>query len=129
MSGRSLKHQNQQLTDRLAAEYVLGTLKGRARQRFERWLAADHDGRLHDQVQGWELRLNKLAAEAVPQPPPAELWQNLEQRLFDEPTQASAPTAAGWLSKLNLWRGLAAGSSLLGRRAGGVVVVRYAAAE
>ena len=31
---------NRELVDRLAAEYVLGTLRGRARRHFERWLVS-----------------------------------------------------------------------------------------
>ena len=46
-----MKSANRELVDRLAAEYVLGTLRGRARRRFERWLLSPQVGAL---VKAWE---------------------------------------------------------------------------
>jgi len=39
-----MKSANRELLDRLAAEYVLGTLRHRARRRFERWLLSPQVG-------------------------------------------------------------------------------------
>ena len=52
-----MKTANRELVDRLAAEYVLGTLRGRARRRFERWLVSPQVGAL---VKAWEERLAGL---------------------------------------------------------------------
>jgi anti-sigma-K factor RskA len=52
----------------LASEYVLGTLHGRARRRFERLLG--EDAGLRVTVEAWQNRLTPLA-EALP---PVELW-------------------------------------------------------
>lgn len=57
------------LSDTLAAEYVLGTLQGGARRRFEQLLPA-HPA-LQRAVADWERRLNGLAAASPPVPPPA----------------------------------------------------------
>ena len=46
-----MKSANRELLDRLAAEYVLGTLRYRARRRFERWLLSPQVGAL---VKAWE---------------------------------------------------------------------------
>ena len=64
-----VKTANRELVDRLAAEYVLGTLRGRARRRFERWLVSPQVGRL---VKAWEERLAGLEPplEKVAPPPP-----------------------------------------------------------
>ena len=35
-----MNYQRPELIDRLASEYVLGTLRGPARQRFEAWMGA-----------------------------------------------------------------------------------------
>ncbi len=52
-----MKSANRELVDRLAAEYVLGTLRYRARRRFERWLVSPQVGAL---VKAWEDRLAGL---------------------------------------------------------------------
>jgi len=87
------------LRDSLAAEYVLGTLRGAARQRFERLLAA-HPA-LQRAVAEWERRLNRLAVASLAVAPPPEVWRGLERRLFP------APTRRPWWDSLTLWRGLA----------------------
>lgn len=87
-----------QRCDALAAEYVLGTLHGAARRRFERLLAA-HPA-LHRAVTEWECRLNRLTAASPPISPPPAVWRGLEQRLFP------APAPRPWWDSLALWRGL-----------------------
>lgn len=85
--------------DRLAREYVLGTLSGRARRRFERVLAASPAAALA--VGAWQERFAVLAASVPPMQPREAAWQGLERRLF--PTAAAAPRVAGfgaWLAGL-----------------------------
>ena len=91
------------LADRLAAEYVLGTLRGPARRRFEALLPAH--AALRAAVSAWQARLAPLAAAIEPVEPSEAVWPALERRLF----AASEPTAprGGW-HRLALWRGIAA---------------------
>lgn len=72
----------------LAAVYVLGSLQGRARQRFERWMM--ESVRVRQEVWYWEERLGRLA-DTVPekQPPPA-VWSAIEYRLWPRGADASA---------------------------------------
>ena len=70
---------NPQLLERLAAEFALGTLRGRARQRFRRWIG--EDAGIADTVQDWELRLAPLAAAVAPVQPPARVWRAIEERI------------------------------------------------
>ncbi len=91
------------LPDRLAAEYVLGTLRGGARRRFEALLPA-HPA-LREAVAQWERRLHPMAATIEPVQPSAQVWQRVEARLFGAPAHAARPP--GLWQRLWLWRGLA----------------------
>jgi anti-sigma-K factor RskA len=82
-----MNYRDPELRERLAAEYALGTLRGAARQRFERLMQADVA--LRQLVDGWELRLNALADNARAVAPPAGLWSAIERRLG--PETAAAP--------------------------------------
>lgn len=89
------------MADRLAADYVLGTLRGAARRRFEALLPAHPT--LRAAVQGWQQRLGVLSADVTPVAPSPVVWARIQERLFGRPE----PTPAWWRG-LGLWRGLAA---------------------
>jgi len=81
--------------ERLSREYVLGTLTGGARRRFERLLAeAPLAARV---VLRWQQRFDVLAAGVPPVQPRDQVWQGLQQRLFA--TTREAPVS-GLLSRL-----------------------------
>jgi anti-sigma-K factor RskA len=65
--------------DALAGEYVLGTLRGRARQRFERLARTERI--LADAVRGWEERLLPLAEALSPIAPPSRVWSGILARI------------------------------------------------
>lgn len=111
-----MNDRNDEQLDALAAEYVLGTLHGRARRRFERQLA--DNAALRDAVAGWERRLGKLTALARPEAPPDAVWRGIEQRLF-----ADREVPAPWYQRLGLWRGLALASSLCAVVLAGLLVL------
>jgi len=89
-----------ELADRLAAEYVLGTLQGPARRRFET-LQSAHPA-LRQAVAQWQARLTPLSASVPPMAPPARVWQGVEARLFGAAPAARPPL---W-QRLALWRGI-----------------------
>lgn len=89
------------LADRLAAEYVLGTLRGPARRRFESLLAA-HPA-LRDAVAQWQQRLQPLAAGVEPVEPPPQAWPRIEAALFPS---AAPPVPEPWWRRLGAWRAL-----------------------
>ena len=68
-----------ELRERLAAEYALGTLRGRARERLRRWMRDDAE--LAREVAAWEARLAPLAQAVAPVEPPARVWNALQTRL------------------------------------------------
>jgi anti-sigma-K factor RskA len=77
-----MKHDQPQLIDALASEYVLGTLRGAARRRFERWMAAEWH--VASRVRAWEIRLMPLALRLPPLAPSAHVWQGIEARIAAE---------------------------------------------
>ncbi len=63
----------------LASEYVLGTLHGRARVRFQQ-LLMQHRSLRHVLWQ-WESRLNSLGGGLAAVQPPTHLWENIQKQL------------------------------------------------
>jgi len=93
-----------ELADRLAADYVAGTLRGPARRRFEALLPAH--AALRTAVRAWQDRLMPLTATITPEPPPPQIWRRVEARIG---VAAPAPAPArGWWAQLAFWRGLSA---------------------
>jgi anti-sigma-K factor RskA len=92
--------QYRELLDKLAAEYVLGTLRGGAARRFAR-LAGEH-ATVRLLVEEWETRLTPLAAPVAERTPPARVWQAIAARIAPK----SAHPAGGVWSSLAFWRGL-----------------------
>ena len=118
------------LPDRLAAEYVLGTLTGGARRRFDTLLPAHP--MLRGAVSGWEARLLPMALKAEAVDPSAAVWSSLEARLgwAAEGSQAEAATSrAGVPSsrKLRFWQAFSALASLVALLLG--VTLRLAPSE
>ncbi|HSD43710.1 MAG TPA: anti-sigma factor [Burkholderiales bacterium] len=104
-----------ELQDRLAAEYVLGTLRGRARLRFQSWMR--EDAALRRTVAEWEQRLAPLAAAVAEVAPPRRVWKAIEARIGPTAAARPAPAAApaqpaapramggGFWENLTFWRG------------------------
>lgn len=92
--------------DALAAEYVLGTLDGKAAAAVE--AALPQDRALRDAVAFWEAKLAPLQGLAVPEAPPPQLWDRIEAALDGAPPPAPkpAPARVPWL-----WRGWALGAT------------------
>lgn len=95
-----------ELADRLAAEYVLGTLRGPARRRFQVLLGA-HPA-LRNAARRWEEQLAPLAGSVAPVAAPETVWTGIEARLFPATATAASPAPASWWNALGLWRGFSA---------------------
>src|SRR5687768_5350551 len=93
---------NPELRERLASEYVLGTLRGPARARFQSLLK--YDAALRRVVAEWESRLTPMAAAAAEIEPPARLWRRIAARIGRKPARGR------WWASLALWRIFAAAS-------------------
>ncbi|MGH8529553.1 MAG: anti-sigma factor [Nevskiales bacterium] len=74
-----MNYRRPELYEPLAAEYVLGTLRGGARARMEKLLR--REPALAAAVRGWENRLWPFAREVAGVEPGAGLWQAIERRI------------------------------------------------
>ena len=92
-----------ELADALAAAYVTGTLRGRARRRFEALLPSHVH--LREAVRRWQDRLLPLTLAVAPQAPRARVWQGIEQKLWPTHRRES------WWQRLGLWRALSGAST------------------
>ena len=87
------------LLEKLASEYVLGTMQGGARRRFERVMMESYKAR--QAVWDWEQQINPLAQSVKAVQPPKRVWQKIQQRIKPQ-DQSTA-----WFS-LKWWQGFSA---------------------
>jgi anti-sigma-K factor RskA len=90
-----MNYDRPELLDRLAAEYVLGTLRGRALSRFYRLQRELPTAR--DAVAAWEARLNSLATAVPATAPPGRVWDAIEQQTGATRMGASTLRRWSWL--------------------------------
>lgn len=111
-----MKYQNLRLRQVLAAEYVLGTLHGRARRRFSRLLGTD--AALLAEVRIWEARLAELNHGIAAVTPRAVVWASLAHQINALRKVTPIRAAAAPAPRADLWRSWAllstAASAILG---------------
>ncbi|NYH98211.1 anti-sigma factor [Cupriavidus plantarum] len=120
--------------DRLAGEYVLGTLSDASRQGVARRMATD--AHLAARVQAWEARLHPMTALVEPVQPDAATWPRIAESvaadvaervsetgerigatgIADRGQRVPPPVRADrgrprWWEALSVWRGMALGAS------------------
>ena len=87
-----MRYTDPQLLDALASAYVLGTLTGGARKRFERLQRDRTDVRAV--VAQWEQRLGQLALSVPARRPSADLWPAIAART--KPASAREASSSRW---------------------------------
>ena len=90
-----MRYHDQELQQRLAAEYVLGSLHGQARRRFE--TLQSQIPALQFAVNTWAQRLHPMADDLEPVTPPAKVWEQIAQQTVGNP--------GGIWKNLPFWRG------------------------
>lgn len=101
-----MKLSDRERADAVAGEYVLGTLRGRARARFERLARTERT--VADAARDWEERLLPLFEMLPPVAPPARVWTAILTRIHGSTAVPSAPSATS--IRVRWWRGVALAS-------------------
>ncbi len=96
------------ILDGLAAEYVVGILRGGACAQFERMI--DVDRQLQERVHRWESRLAPMALRVARAEPSDRVWKEIETRLF---ANGSGASSNGGVPGVNVWRRIALGFGAL----------------
>jgi anti-sigma-K factor RskA len=103
-----MNYNRPELLDQLAAQYVLGLLRYRARARFERLC-----GELTPAVsarQRWEDRLLPLSLELAPVAPDANRWSQILRAIASEADDSTAPLVTAPRAGRRWWLAAAAAS-------------------
>lgn len=98
--------------DALAAEYVVGTLRGAPRRRFDRLLRESAEARTA--VNHWEALLGGLGNVLPGEVPPARVWQRIEARLegrSQDERDVRPGTRPGVWSSVRFWRSWGLGAT------------------
>ena len=74
-----MNYDNEELNEALASEYVLGTLSGKARVRYQRLMVDKIELRIY--VWRWEQYLNQLGRSLPEQSPDPKVWYNIQKQL------------------------------------------------
>jgi len=101
-----MKYDSPELIDKLAAEYVLGTLHGKARTRFERLSLSN--SLIQDRILYWETQLFPLHDSVKPMMPSAQVWENIVSRI-----STSRHKAESFWEKIGTWRAVSFAMSLV----------------
>ena len=113
---------NDKLIEQLTGEYVLGTLQGGARRRFERLLTTSPI--LRRAVAEWQDRLVPMAEFAPAAQPSPQVWRKLAQQLRLEQRSVADDRQGGFWNRLAFWRGLGLVSTVLATILVGLLVVK-----
>jgi anti-sigma-K factor RskA len=95
MSGMN-RYQNPEVFERLAMNYVVGSLQGPARKRFES-LMEQHEF-LRAVVDGYETRFASLVELLPEEKPPARVWKNIQQEINAQEASETSVTEKQSLS-------------------------------
>ena len=107
----TMRYQNQELRGQLAAGYALGTLRGRARARFEKLLHGD--ATLHEEVTFWHERFSEFARRLKPVAPRAVVWAALEKTIVaDAGKLVALPSRTVKPARALVWQAWAAAATV-----------------
>jgi anti-sigma-K factor RskA len=99
-----MNYHTESLRNALAAEYVLGTLRGSARLRYQKLMMSNQA--IAETTWLWEQYLNGMGQDIEPVVPDERVWQRIQEKLgfIEKPAPVTAPDMASQ-HKPNFWRG------------------------
>jgi anti-sigma-K factor RskA len=107
-----MNYRDPQLKEALAAEYVLGTLRGQARRRFQKLMMQIPS--LRESTWQWEQHLHGMNQLLPPITPDERVWRNISHALGFESSVPKVDTVSAKSSNIvrltqihRLWKGLA----------------------
>ncbi len=100
-----MDYERKELLDGLAARFVLGTMQGGARRRFESLMRGS--ARVRGSTAQWSERLDVMASSLPPMQPSDRLWQRIDGRTRGEAERNARRPARWWQ-----WLGSGAGFAL-----------------
>jgi anti-sigma-K factor RskA len=91
-----MKYEDRELLDQLAAQYVVGTMRGRVRRRFERVCGGNVAAQAA--VKRWEDRMVGMLKDVKAEQPSAQVWAGIERRLgFAARAEEKSTSWFAWL--------------------------------
>lgn len=88
----------------LAAEYVIGTMRGLARKRFQGLMV--QYPQIRETTHQWEEHINNLGSQLAPVAPDPSVWEKIVQRLDNENSGNQSTNIVQLKTrKPNLWKG------------------------
>ena len=106
-----MNYENQTLIDMLAAEYVLGTLRGPARDRFARLMLTST--RAREATWMWEQHLNNLASSIESVPPDEAVCEKIASRIDPNVVPLQLKTKKPRSTILQAWSLIATAASIV----------------
>ncbi|MDF2179776.1 anti-sigma factor [Aliiglaciecola sp. CAU 1673] len=100
-----MNYQAESLRNALAAEYVLGTLRGGARRRYQKLIMSNQT--IAETTWLWEQYLNGMGETIAPVAPDARVWQSIQQKLgFVESNVVLKEVGKGHQKQPTGWRNM-----------------------
>ncbi|WP_218312678.1 anti-sigma factor [Alteromonas antoniana] len=110
-----MNYLKEELRNALAAEYVLGTLRGKARLRYQKLMMESQT--ISETTWMWEQYLNGLGQTVPPVKPPQKVWSLIEQKLgFIDAPATDDNVVSLYRRRSKVWRtfsGVAAAAALV----------------
>lgn len=106
-----MNYTKESLRNALAAEYVLGTLRGSARRRFQKLILSNQT--IAETVSLWEQYINGMGEKIPPVQPDAKVWKVIQSRIDYRSEETNLVEMPVKKQSISPWKVVAMAASLL----------------